>query len=886
MRLSSSFRWAFIVSITLLSFSPRLSHAQHSVARQWNEANLDAIRGDFARPTIHARNLYHAAILMFDSWAAYEYGVQPYFLGDSLGNYACPFTGMPHPSDKQAAQEETMSYAMYRLISHRYADAPQDEEIMAMIDTLMADLGFDPSFTSTDYSTGDPAALGNYLATELITGGMQDGAREAAEYANAHYFPVNEDIFTPDPGNPNLTDFNRWQPVSVTLFIDQSGNPWPFTPPFLSPEWGDVLPFAMHDSLRATHIREDGTYQVWHDPGPPPYIDIDSGGLQSEEYKWGFSLVSVWSAHLDPSDSVMWDISPAAAGNFELDSMPTDYADYEDFYHYLDGGDASQGRAINPVTGSPYDPQLVPRGDFARVLAEFWADGPDSETPPGHWFTIYNEVSDHPLFERKWMGQGEDLNPLEYDVKAYLALGGAMHDAAIAAWSLKGWYDYLRPVSAIRGMADLGQCTDTTLSNYHIGGLPLVPGYIEVVEEGDDLAGDSAEHVGKIKLYAWRGPDYIENEDTDVAGVGWILAENWWPYQRPTFVTPPFAGYVSGHSTFSRAAAEVMTLMTGNEYFPGGMGEFHCPQNEFLVFEDGPSMDVTLQWATYRDASDQTSLSRIWGGIHPPADDLNGRRMGEQIGIDAFGHAISYFENQMDCSAFSKAPSGLRKSYNPVAGVQDRVQLKWFKDSLETRFSIEEEAACDIQFWAVKDLIDNSPIIGADTSLIPMSKVRKPGRELFKWPVKYSRTDVDPNTRYKWRVRCACDDGNGLPSPWSEVKIFNTPNFDPSTGIVPGALDWSATKDVASELIEFKIFPNPVTDGRLTIAIDYFEEKESQVEVRIFDLSGKTVLVDHTTIQKGSNRLRLELENDLAPGAYILELDSDYSQDRSLIQIH
>ena len=83
--------------------------------------------------------------------------------------------------------------------------------------------------------------------------------------------------------------------------------------------------------------------------------------------------------------------------------------------------------------------------------------------------------------------------------------------------------------------------------------------------------------------------------------------------------------------------------MTGSQYFPGGLGEFYCPQNEFLVFEDGPSVDITLQWATYNDASDQTSLSRIWGGIHPPADDIPGRYIGQQVGEDAFALALLYF---------------------------------------------------------------------------------------------------------------------------------------------------------------------------------------------------------------------------------------------------
>ncbi|MEZ4606084.1 MAG: hypothetical protein R2865_04575 [Deinococcales bacterium] len=86
-----------------------------------------------------------------------------------------------------------------------------------------------------------------------------------------------------------------------------------------------------------------------------------------------------------------------------------------------------------------------------------------------------------------------------------------------------------------------------------------------------------------------------------------------------------------------------MTLLTGGEYFPGGLGEFKAPKNEFLVFEEGPSVDITLQWATYRDASDQTSLSRIWGGIHPPVDDIPGRIIGAKVGVEAFLKAERYF---------------------------------------------------------------------------------------------------------------------------------------------------------------------------------------------------------------------------------------------------
>ena len=232
-----------------------------------------------------------------------------------------------------------------------------------------------------------------------------------------------------------------------------------------------------------------------------------------------------------------------------------------------------------------------------------------------------------------------------------MTLGGAMHDVAVDIWGIKGYYDYIRPISAIRYMATKGQSSDNTtpegIASYHPHGIPLVPGYIEIIKTGDALAGAGDENVGKIKIKAWRGPDYISDPDTDVAGVDWILGTHWWPYQRGTFVTPPFAGYLSGHSTFSRAAAEVLTLLTGSEYFPGGMGTFSVTQNDFLVFEEGPTESFTLQWATYQDASDQTTLSRIWGGIHPPIDDIRGRVIGHKIGIEAFNFALDYFNGTL-----------------------------------------------------------------------------------------------------------------------------------------------------------------------------------------------------------------------------------------------
>jgi hypothetical protein len=609
-----------------------------SVARLWNEEMLQAIRKDLARPTVHARNLFHLSAAMYDAWALYSDTASTYLAGGDVHGFACPMNGFSKDGDQQPSREQAISYAAYRLIRHRFAASPGATATLAATDELMSTLGYDVTISSTDLSGGSAAAVGNRIAECYIEYGLQDGSNEANGHANQHYLPVNPPIEPPKPGNPAIVDLDRWQPIALVQYVDQAGNIINSQPPALTPEWGAVAPFALTESDKTTYFRDSFGYNVYHDPGPPPTVH----GSYSDIYKWAFALVAIWSGHLDQSDGVMIDISPASNGNIQ--SLPTTFDEYPDFYDTLNGGDKGTGHTVNPVTGAPYEPQIVPRGDYARVLAEFWADGPSSETPPGHWFTILNTVTDHPLFERRLGGAGPELGPLEWDVKAYFTLGGAMHDVAISAWGIKGWYDCVRPLSAIRAMADRGQSSDPAAASYDPDGLPLVPGHIELVEAGDPLAGAANENVGKIKLYAWRGPTYIPDPLTTQAHAGWILAEEWWPYQRPTFVTPPFPGYISGHSTYSRAAAEVMTALTGDEYFPGGMSQFEVKANEHLVFEEGPSVDMTLEWATYRDAAEQSALSRIWGGIHPPIDDVPGRLIGIEVGNAAYAFALSYFD--------------------------------------------------------------------------------------------------------------------------------------------------------------------------------------------------------------------------------------------------
>jgi hypothetical protein len=626
--------------ILLISLTSFFTFGQ-SIAREWNEAVLTGIRNDFARPTVHARNLFHSSVLMYDAWALFDDEAQTFFLDKKLGNFLTPFDGFDPSESIEISREKIISYALFRLIKHRFKNSPGLDNIEEAINQIMLSHEFDINFTSTDYSAGNAAALGNYMAQQMIAFGLQDGSNESNDYVNRFYEPINLFLDTELPGNPNIVYPNNWQPLKIDDFIDQSGNAIPGgTPEHLSPEWGLVTPFSLTEEDATILERNNQEYKIYNNIAEPSYI---KNGLGIEDpYKWGFAMVSVWASHLGIQNDTIIDISPRRIGNSTL--FPEDFDEYKEFYNFIDGGDLGSGWTLNPVTNLPYEEQMVKRSDYTRVLAEFWADGPDSETPPGHWFTILNYVNDQPSLVKKFKGEGEILSDLEWDVKAYFILGGAMHDAAISAWSNKGYYDYIRPISAIRYLADRGQSTDVNLPNYHLHGIPLIEGYIELVDIDDPLAGSTQQNLNKIKLYTWRGPKFINDPDFDTAGVGWIMAEDWLPYQRPTFVTPPFAGFVSGHSTFSRTAAEVLTLFTGSEFFPGGIGVFEIKQYDFLLFETGPTQDMELQWATYKDASEQTSLSRIWGGIHPAIDDIPGRKMGEKIGIQAFDFGEKCFE--------------------------------------------------------------------------------------------------------------------------------------------------------------------------------------------------------------------------------------------------
>ena len=216
--------------------------------------------------------------------------------------------------------------------------------------------------------------------------------------------------------------------------------------------------------------------------------------------------------------------------------------------------------------------------DTSKAIAEYWANGPHSVTPPGQW-NLFAEYVAH-----------RDRMDLDRQVEMYFAMNNALMDAGIFAWWSKRKLDYVRPITAVHTL-----------------------------------------FAGKT-IRAWGGFGM---------GTRSIPGTDWMPYQPPTVVTPPFPECVSGHSTFSAAAAEVLKDFTGSDRLGASVV---VPAGSSLV-EPGlvPKKDVTLVWPTFSAAADEAGLSRRYGGIHFPTGDMEGRRIGRLIGQQVWEKAHAYF---------------------------------------------------------------------------------------------------------------------------------------------------------------------------------------------------------------------------------------------------
>ena len=304
-----------IFAVSILAGLISASAQAASVARLWNEETLAAIRIDFPHPPVHARNLFHSSIAMWDAWAAYDTTAVGYLVREN-----------PPASDVAAARREAVSYAAYRVLYERYGRSVNAPTTRAALTSRMTSLGFNPANTT---EIGDsPAAVGNRIAATVLAYYGNDGSGETSNYADPAYAPVNDPLILSLAGT-TIANPNRWQPLAFEVAFTQNGLVAGKVQIFLGSQWGSVRPFAL--SL------PDGA-NVYLDPGLPPQL----GGADDAGYKSGNLTVIRRSSTLNPTNGVTIDISPGTLGNNSL------------------GANDGTGHTVNPSTQQAYAPNVVP----------------------------------------------------------------------------------------------------------------------------------------------------------------------------------------------------------------------------------------------------------------------------------------------------------------------------------------------------------------------------------------------------------------------------------------------------------------------------------------------------------------------------------------------
>jgi hypothetical protein len=231
-----------------------------------------------------------------------------------------------------------------------------------------------------------------------------------------------------------------------------------------------------------------------------------------------------------------------------------------------------------------------------KAIVEFMRDGPRSTGQSGHWLRFAQDVS------------RRDRHGIDEDIKLFFSVGNVVFDAFIACWEAKRYYDSSRPWTLIR--------------HYYKG----------------------------KKIVGWGGAG---------KGVVELPAEDWHPYSPLTFITPPFPGYPSGHSTASGAAAKILELFTGSDRFGEverrKAGELTEPGIDCKIMQKhlgksptDPKLtcDVALKLPTFSATAEMAGISRVMGGYHIQADNIDGLKLGRTIAEYSWPKYRAYFNGK------------------------------------------------------------------------------------------------------------------------------------------------------------------------------------------------------------------------------------------------
>ena len=229
-----------------------------------------------------------------------------------------------------------------------------------------------------------------------------------------------------------------------------------------------------------------------------------------------------------------------------------------------------------------------------KAIVEFMRDGPRSTGQSGHWLRFAQDVS------------RRDEQTLDQDVKLFFSVANIVHDAFIASWDAKRYYDTSRPYWWVR------------------------------------------QYYADQEILGWAGPG---------KGVMRIPANQWRPYSPAVFVTPPFPGYTSGHATASAAASRILEYLTGSDRYGavairqvGSLTEEQFSTAQMQARDGNPARDVLLskeirlKLPTFSATAEMAAVSRLWGGYHIRSDNAAGLVLGRQVADYSWPKYKAYFD--------------------------------------------------------------------------------------------------------------------------------------------------------------------------------------------------------------------------------------------------
>lgn len=167
----------------------------------------------------------------------------------------------------------------------------------------------------------------------------------------------------------------------------------------------------------------------------------------------------------------------------------------------------------------------------------------------------------------------------------------------------------------------------------------------------------------KYDVDYWRPVTAIRQGDTD--GNGDTIGDADW---TPLIVTPPFPAYVSGHATFSAAAAGVLQAFFGTAEIA-------------FTLESESSLAEDRSYTSISQAAEESAVSRLYGGVHWEFDNVDGLALGESIGAFV---ASSLLEE-----APAAVPIGVYDGVLIIIGTEQRDTIKLVNKGSQTEVNID-----------------------------------------------------------------------------------------------------------------------------------------------------------------------------------------------------